>query len=107
MCSPRVLAKLTSVTMTTEESTGSVDAARDDVIESENDEEEAARIAEEEGENYYIVLADRFGWSRDQIRDKYLDPSHPDPDLLEFLNDAVGCSNEELGLEPDGEFEDA
>lgn len=106
------------MTKTTEKNTGIVDADRRDMLdgvgpldggtepEDESDEEHAARIAEDEGENRYMVLADRFGWSRDEIRDRFLDPYNPDAELLEFLNDEVGGSNEELGLTSSGEPED-
>ncbi|WP_437923282.1 hypothetical protein WMF37_30155 [Sorangium sp. So ce291] len=100
------------------EETEIVDADRRDMLDGvsplnggtdpdgESDEEEAARIAEEEGENRYMVLADRFGWSRGEIRDRFLDPYNADAELLELLNDEVGCSNEELGLASSGEPED-
>ncbi|MGK3992867.1 hypothetical protein [Sorangium sp. So ce1024] len=105
------------MTRTTEKNTGVVDPDQRDMLdgvsqlddgtdpEDESDEEAAARIAEEEGENRCMVLADRFGWSRGEIRDRLLDPYNPDAELLEFLNDEVGCSNEELGLTSSGEPE--
>ncbi len=71
-----------------------------------DDVEQAEATAEEEGTSVYEEL-ENLGWTQGEIRDEFQDMYRDDPELNSFLAERdMSCTNEELGMNEDGTFED-
>ncbi len=73
-----------------------------------NDVDVADYIAGEEGVNRYDVLVEKLGWSTEQVLETFGDMYSEDSELDNFRGEWNSCcTNEELGLDEDGQREDA
>jgi hypothetical protein len=73
----------------------------------QDDIDKAEEAAEENGRTLYEELEEQ-GYTAGEIRDQFLDPYDYDQDLENFLNERdSSCSNDELGLDEDGNREDS
>lgn len=74
---------------------------------SDSDQQALAHLIDEsEGGGYFEALEDTFDWDRERIKNSHDHEMYPD--LLDYLTSTdMGCSNEELGLLPDGSRDDS